>query len=103
MSGEAIEPVGVAWIDSEALSTTTHLQPYLPMLQKVAVIYRRYVPPSPEAEAFATFVEELDEEGWQALAADVPEAIRQRDPRDFGTWHGVGVDVLRTYATRRGA
>ncbi len=91
---DAIARVGVAWIDSEALSTTTDLQPYLSMLQTAAKLYRRHLEPTPQADAFAAFVEGLDEERWQALAASVPDAIRERDPREFGAWDGVSVEQL---------
>ena len=90
-----IERVAVAWFDSEALSTTTDLQPYLAMLKKAAMMYRRYLPPTPEADELAAFIEELDEDRWQALLAAIPSAITERDPRDFGDWRGVTPDELR--------
>jgi len=90
----AITKVPIAWIDSEAESTTTYLQPYLSMLKGAAAMYREYMPPSPAAEPFARFLEELDEPGWQRLVADVPAAITSRDPAEFGDWAGVDATEL---------
>ncbi len=89
-----ISPVGVGWIDSEALSTTTNLQPYHAMLQSVAGMYRRYLDPTPEAEEFATFIEELGPEQWAVLETLVPPEIAGRDPRLFDEWRGVTAQDL---------
>jgi hypothetical protein len=40
----SIARVPIAWIDSEAASTTTDLQPYLPMLKAIAHMNRKYFP-----------------------------------------------------------
>jgi glycosyltransferase involved in cell wall biosynthesis len=85
----------VAWFDSEALSTTTDLAPYLSMLKKAAAMYRRYLPSEPAADRVATFIEELDEAGFGELLEAIPTAITDRDPRGFGTWRGVTPDELR--------
>jgi len=42
----SIAKAPLAWIDSEEASTTTDLQPYLPMLQSIAAMYRAYLPPA---------------------------------------------------------
>ncbi len=80
----SIEKVAVAWIDSEAASTTTDLQPYLPMLKAVTGMYRRLLPPSAAADPFAELLERLDEDAWQRLLAAIPAAIASGDPADFG-------------------
>lgn len=86
---DSIERSPIAWFDSEALSTTTDIQPYLPMLKKAAAMYRRYLDPSPAADAVAALIEDLDEPRWQALLEVIPEAITSRDPREFSDWRGV--------------
>ncbi len=96
----SIAKVPIAWIDSEAASTTTDLQPYLPMLKSVARMRRRYLPPDTEAEAFAAFVDRLDEESFARLLDDVPAGIAEREPADFGEWAGVGVADLEMRAGR---
>jgi hypothetical protein len=91
---DSITKVPIAWIDSEAESTTTHIQPYLSMLKAVAEMYRTYLPPSPDSAPFAHFLEQLDELGWQRLVADIPADITGRDPAEFGTWAGVDAAKL---------
>lgn len=93
--GGGIERVPIAWIDSEVLSTTTDLQPYLPMLQSMVGMYRRYLEPDPTADAFAAFVEDLDETSWGRLLETIPAAIADGDPQEFGEFDGVTVDELR--------
>lgn len=90
---------GIAWIDSDALSTTTDLQPYLPMLKAIALMYRTYLPATPVADSFAAFVEELTEAGWQTLQEHIPTAITDREPAAFGEFAGVSAADLRQAAT----
>jgi len=90
-----LEKVPVAWIDSEALSTTTDIQPYLSMLKAIAGMYREYLEPDERADRYASFVEGLDEEGWARLVDRVPEIIAGGDPASFGPSELVGLDELR--------
>ena len=85
----SILKVPVAWIDSDALSTTTDLQPYLPMLRKMVQMYRVYLPASPAADRFAAFIDSLDEEAWERLQENIPAAITGREPAEFGRFDGV--------------
>ncbi len=89
----AIVPIG--WIDSEALSTTTDLQPYLPMLQSIANVYRKYLPPDEEADRFADFVLSLTDDDFAKLLDNIPEAITSRNPYEFARFNGVTVDELK--------
>jgi len=89
---------GIAWIDSDVLSTTTDLQPYLPMLKSIALMYRTYLSANSEADAFATFVDELDESGWATLQDHIPAAITNREPAEFGGFAGVSANDLRQAA-----
>ncbi len=85
----------VAWIDSEAASTTTDLQPYLPMLKAMAGMARHYLKPSAEAMRFIELIEALDEPAWDHLVGLVPTEIAEREPHTFGDWAGVSADQLR--------
>jgi hypothetical protein len=95
IESDSIAKVGVAWIDSEAESTTTDLQPYLPMLQCASRLYRTYLPQRADATAFADFVDGMNEATWAELLDDIPEAITSRDPSEFSEFAGVSVDDLR--------
>lgn len=90
----AIAKVPVAWIDSEAASTTTGINPYLSMLQSVAQMYRKYLPPNPKSDAFAHFVESLDESAWDALLNNIPQEIADGDPARFGHFDAIGPEDL---------
>ena len=90
----AIVKTPIAWIDSEALSTTTDIQPYLSMLKKMVQMYHKYLPPNPESDAFAAFIDSLDEASWERLVDNVPAAIADREPSEFGTYNQVQVSDL---------
>jgi len=85
----------VAWIDSEALSTTTDIQPYLSMLRSMVAMYRTYLPATAAADAFADFIESLDEESWNRLVDNVPAPIAGGEPGTFSEFDGVSVEDLR--------
>ena len=91
----AIGKAPIAWIDSEAASTTRDIQPYLSMLQAMVGMYRKYLPADPDADAFAAFIESLTEDTWQRLVANVPPAIAGGEPADFGASAPVSADELR--------
>ncbi|MDX1417631.1 MAG: hypothetical protein R3293_25735 [Candidatus Promineifilaceae bacterium] len=90
----SIEKVPIAWIDSEAASTTTAIQPYLTMLQGIAAMYHRYLSPNQESTAFANFVDSLTEESWAELVEHVPAAIAKREPAEFDEFRDVKVADL---------
>ena len=52
----SIARVPIAWIDSEAASTTPEFDPYLGMLKSIAAMYRRYLPPEATADDVAARV-----------------------------------------------
>jgi len=80
----SIVKVPIAWIDSEAASTTTDLEPYLPMLQSIVGFYRHYLTANPESDTFAAFIEGLDDESWHRLVDSIPAEIAAADPTHFG-------------------
>jgi hypothetical protein len=94
--GGGLVKVPVAWIDSEAASTTADLQPYLSMLRSIVAVSKAHVPQTPVSEAFAAFVHELDEAAWQRLVERVPAAIAEREPSEFGAFDEVTVEQLRS-------
>ena len=96
---QSILKVPIAWIDSESASTTTAISPYLSMLQGIAGMYRRYLPPNPESESFATFVESLTEETWGTLMQHIPTAIAEREPAEFGEFREVSAADLQSILT----
>jgi hypothetical protein len=95
---DSITRVPIAWIDSEVLSTTTDIQPYLPMLQSMVGMYRTYLSPSESADEFAAFIEDLDEKAWNRLVDNIPEAITKREPAAFGGFSEVTAEQLRRAA-----
>ena len=95
ISANCLARVPIAWIDSEAESTTTALNPYLTMLKSIAGMNRKYLPSNLEAEAFVAFIESLDENQWSLLVENVPEAIASADPLCFGRFDEVTPDDLQ--------
>ncbi|MDJ0974133.1 MAG: hypothetical protein QNJ98_06710 [Planctomycetota bacterium] len=91
---DGIEIVPIGWIDSEAESTTTDLQPYLDMIQSIAELYRKHLPRDPRADAFADFILSLDDAGWDALVDAVPDAIANREPAELTAYDGVSAADL---------
>jgi len=96
---DSIVKVPIAWIDSEAASTTTDLEPYLPMLESIVGFYRHYLPVNPESDTFAAFIEGLDEESWNRLLDSIPAEIADADPTQFGNHAPVTVADLQAILT----
>jgi hypothetical protein len=86
--------VPIAWIDSEEASTTSDLQPYLSMLKAICKMYRNYLPPNPESDRLANWIEGLTEERWNHLAENVPPLIAEGDPVSFGLERKVPLEAL---------
>lgn len=92
----AIANVPIAWIDSDDASTTTDLQPYLPMLKSIVKMNRRYLPKDEVSIKFAQFIELLDDTEFEYMLNNIPQNIIQRDPEDFTEYDEVGVaDLMR--------
>ena len=86
--------IPVAWIDSEAASTTTDLEPYLSMLQSIVTMYRSYLPVYKDAEPFAQLIESLTQDSWQQLANNVPAEIADCEPAKLGDEEIISADNL---------
>ena len=93
-----IQNVPLAWIDSEAASTTTDLEPYLPMLQSIVRIQQTYLPESAAAAPFAELIKSLDADAWDRLCDHVPAAIAESEPFELGSDALVSADDLRAIA-----
>jgi hypothetical protein len=91
----SITRIPIAWIDSEAASTTSDISPYLSMLEGIVAMYRRFLPATSEGDAYAAFIESLDEAAWQRLLDAVPSAIADGDPRTFDACDLVDIAELR--------
>lgn len=72
---DTIRRVPIAWIDSDVLSTTADLEPYVDMLRMVSRFYRAYLPASAVGESFAQFIDALDQDAFDRLLGDIPPAI----------------------------
>lgn len=87
----SIRKVPIAWIDSEEASTTTDLQPYLPMLKSIVLMYRKYFPKDALSDEFATYIDTLDDEEFQLLLNNIPQNIVAREPDAFTAYNEVRV------------
>jgi len=88
---ENITKIPIAWIDSEAASTTTDLQPYLPMLQSIAKMSVKYFPENSRNNEFVPFIENLNEKDFKYLLNHIPQAIVDREPDEFTEYDKVTV------------
>lgn len=86
----------IAWIDSEAASTTTDLEPYLSMLQSIVAMYRKYLPREEQSEPFARLIESLTQESWHHLTEHAPTEIADSDPAELGNALISADDLLKT-------
>jgi hypothetical protein len=93
-SPDSIIRVPIAWIGSEAASTTAELQSYLSMLRSAVAFYGRYLPAGPEAERYVALIESGDEAGWRRLLERVPPGMASREPVEFDRWAEVGANQL---------
>lgn len=87
----SVEKVAIAWIDSEEASTTTDIQPYLPMLKSIAKMNQRYFPGASASNEFVTFVESLDEDTFNRILERIPQKITDREPDAFTEYDEVRV------------
>ncbi len=94
-----VAKVGVAWIDSEAASTTSDLQPYLPMLKAIVKMQQKYFPENKKAAEFAQFIKTLDDESFNKLVDNIPQKILEREPAAFGGFDGVSASDLNDNIT----
>lgn len=92
---KSIEKVPVAWIDSEAASTTTDIQPYLSMLKSISEMYKKYLPQNNEADDFAELINYLSEEKWNKLLENIPKEIAEKEPYEFDLFNDIKASKLQ--------
>jgi len=78
-----IKSRAIAVIDSEVESTTIALNPYLTMLKSIVKMYKKYLPFREDSEKVATFLNQLDEKGWDRLLDNIPKENIGKDVNDF--------------------
>ncbi|NNF75448.1 MAG: hypothetical protein HKN00_09705 [Flavobacteriaceae bacterium] len=91
----SIQKVPIAWLDSEAASTTTDIQPYLPMLKAIGKMNRRYFKTSTETDSFARFVDGLNNDSFNKLLERIPLEITSREPAEFTDFNEVSASDLQ--------
>ncbi len=92
---DSIAKVPVAWIDSEAASTTTDLQPYLTMLKSIAGMYKKYLPYNKTSESFADFILSINENDFNKLVENIPAEIKTKEATEFADYDKVSVADLQ--------
>jgi len=93
--GNSIVKVPIAWIDSEAASTTTDIQPYLSMLKSISGMYRKYFTGNPSADSYANFIDSLSEEEFNTLLDNIPKEIVSKEPVEFNNYAGISANDLK--------
>ncbi|MBT8393258.1 MAG: glycosyltransferase, partial [Bacteroidia bacterium] len=91
----SIAKVAIAWIDSEEASTTTDIQPYLPMLKQIVKMYKKYFDENELSNEFASFIESLNDEEFDKLLNNIPKDITNREPMEFTDYDAVRVSSFR--------
>lgn len=91
---DSIAKVAIAWIDSEEASTTTDLQPYLPMLKSIAKMYKKYLPLNRTSSDYASFISKLNEEEFSNILNNIPEGILKREPYEYTEYNEISVSDL---------
>ena len=93
----AVVKVPIAWIDSEAASTTTDLQPYLPMLKSISKMSKKYFSKEDTSNEFSHFIDLLNEEEFNDLLQNIPDDIVKRQADEFTEYDKVRVSNLKKY------
>ena len=97
LKSNSITKVAIAWIDSEEASTTTDIQPYLPMLKQISKMYKKYFDNNELSNEFATFIESLNDEKFNTLLSSIPKKITDREPIEFTEYDEVRVSDFICY------
>lgn len=96
LEAHSIQKVGIAWIDSEAASTTTDIQPYLPMLKAITLMQEKYTTADAIGKSFTQYIQSLSEDDFQELLQHIPEEIASGEPADFDRFDQISVDDLKS-------
>lgn len=90
----SVVKVPIAWIDSAEASTTTALQPYLPMLKSIVKMSQKYFQELQKENEFIHFITTLNETEFSKLLENIPAAIAKREPEEFTDYAEVAVTDL---------
>ena len=93
----ATAKIPIAWIDSEEASTTTELQPYLPMLKSISMMNKQYFSTMGRTNEFVSLIDSLTEEEFKIILDNIPPDITKREPSEFTDYEGVKASDLRKY------
>lgn len=91
---DSIIKIPIAWIDSEEASTTTDLQPYLPMLKSIVKMSKEYFPDEQSTNEFIAFIESLSLDEFNRILDNIPSDIVKREPDEFTVYDKVSVADL---------
>eukprot|EP00638_Chattonella_subsalsa_P003537 CAMPEP_0117756390 /NCGR_PEP_ID=MMETSP0947-20121206/14049_1 /TAXON_ID=44440 /ORGANISM="Chattonella subsalsa, Strain CCMP2191" /LENGTH=450 /DNA_ID=CAMNT_0005575967 /DNA_START=135 /DNA_END=1487 /DNA_ORIENTATION=+ len=81
--GDSLGQAGIAWKDSEALSTSGDSSGYVKLLQQMVDIYRNYLTQEPWREEFGNFIYQLEDDSFERLLKNCPPGIAERDAADY--------------------
>ena len=87
----SVQKIPIAWIDSEEASTTTDLQPYLPMLKAISAMGKKYFPEKAASNEFIPYLTAMNESEFEQLLNNIPVEIVRREPDEFTDFDGIGV------------
>ncbi len=91
---DSVHKVPIAWVDSEAESTTTDIQPYLPMLKSISQMYKSYGSRNPQADSFAGLFDRIKKDQWHSVLENIPEEITRRNPAEFSSYDKITASDL---------
>ena len=91
---DSIIKIPIAWIDSEEASTTTDIQPYLPMLKSIVKMSKEYFPKEQNTNEFIAFIESLSIDEFNRILDNIPSDIVKREPDEFTAYDKVSVADL---------
>lgn len=91
---DSIIKIPIAWIDSEEASTTTDIQPYLPMLKSIVKMSKKYFPKEQKTNEFIAFIESLSKDEFNRILDNIPSDIVNREPDESTAYDKVSVADL---------
>lgn len=97
---KSIAEVAIAWVDSDSESTTSSLKPYLPMLKSMTKMYRKYLPQDRITDTFAELIENMKEEEWEMLLANIPDSIKDIEDSKISDFIDITAQELKNRSSQ---
>jgi hypothetical protein len=94
IKSNSIYKAPIAWIDSEAESTTNDIQPYLPMLKSISHLYKKSLRRSVKSDEFSDFFDKIGKQEWESILKNIPEEITSRNPAEFSSYDKIKTSDL---------